>query len=91
MPSDNAQWGQFGDLTWKGLTLHFQREHHPQELLVVDGDVAVPVFVLVPEGGSQCLQHHAELDEVVEDDPARVGAVELAQEQVDEVIAETVA
>lgn len=57
----------------------------------MDGDEAVSIQVLVAERSGQRLQHHAELDEVVEHDTAGVRAVELAQQQVVEAVAQAVA
>lgn len=82
-------WQYFTRLHCEGL--HFEREDHVQELFVVDGDEAVPVRVLVTEGGGQRLQHHAQLDEVVEDDAVGVRAVELLQQQVVEAAGQPVA
>lgn len=45
----------------------------------MDVNVAVTVGVFVAERGGQRLEDDAELNEVVEDDPTRVGAVKLAE------------
>lgn len=53
-------------------------EHHEQEVLVGDDDLPLASDIAGAEGGRQRLQHHAQLNKVIEEDGALLGAVEAS-------------
>jgi len=69
--------------------LCFHGEHHGEELLVINLNPAIAVGIILLERLRDVVQHEATADKIVERDAALPLPVELANANVDELVAQT--
>jgi len=71
--------------------LRLQAEDHAEELFIVYSDDSILVRIVLPEGGSQRVEHNAALNEVVKQYCSAAIAVKLAEHESDDVVTQPVA